>query len=110
MTAIVPPEVQVQEHCHAGPSLEIDIATFQEKDGPSGAPRNGPPEHTKTLTAWSPPPALYAMPAVFTDSYEVRVFSTMGGLTLVAVIEFISPGNKDRADARRAFAAKCAGC
>ena len=47
------------------------------------------------------------MPALFPDSFEVRIFSTTGGLTLVAAIELISPGNKDRPEERRAFAAKC---
>lgn len=32
----------------------------------------------------------------------------MAGPTLVAAIELVSPGNKDRDDARRAFAVKCA--
>src|SRR2546421_10011379 len=48
------------------------------------------------------------MPAVFPDTFEVRVFSTVAGLTLVAVIELVSPGNKDRPAERRAFTAKCA--
>jgi hypothetical protein len=48
------------------------------------------------------------LPALFPDTFEVRVFSTMGGLTLVGAIELISPGNKDRAEERRAFATKCA--
>ena len=32
----------------------------------------------------------------------------MAGQTLVAAIELISPGNKDRAEQRQAFATKCA--
>jgi hypothetical protein len=32
----------------------------------------------------------------------------MAGPTLVAAIELVSPGNKDRDEARRAFTAKCA--
>jgi len=48
------------------------------------------------------------MPALFPDEIEVHVFRRSGGTTLVAAIELISPGNKDRAEARRAFAAKCA--
>ncbi|HEY7156141.1 MAG TPA: DUF4058 family protein [Gemmataceae bacterium] len=56
----------------------------------------------------SPPAAPFTIPAVFADDFEVRVFSTETGPTLVAVIELISPRNKDRAEARRAFAIKCA--
>jgi hypothetical protein len=48
------------------------------------------------------------MPAVFPETFEIRVFSSEAGLTLVAAIELISPANKDRPDERRAFAAKCA--
>src|SRR5262249_10955268 len=44
----------------------------------------------------------------FPDAFEVRVFQTTSGLTLVGAIELISPANKDRAEERRAFAAKCA--
>jgi Protein of unknown function (DUF4058) len=44
----------------------------------------------------------------YPDSFEVRVFSTTRGLTLVAAIELISPANKDRPEERRAFATKCA--
>src|SRR5205085_725706 len=53
--------------------------------------------------------ASLVMPAVFPDDIEVQVFATTAGATLVAAIELVSPGNKDREEARRAFAAKCAG-
>jgi hypothetical protein len=48
------------------------------------------------------------MPGVFPDTFEVRVVQSMAGPTLVAAIELISPGNKDRAEHRRVFAVKCA--
>ncbi len=49
------------------------------------------------------------MPAVFPETFEVRVLSAeRGGLDLVAAIELVSPGNKDRPDERRAFAIKSA--
>jgi hypothetical protein len=47
------------------------------------------------------------MPTVFPDDIEVQVFATVTGATLVAAIELVSPGNKDRPDTCRAFAAKC---
>jgi hypothetical protein len=43
------------------------------------------------------------------DAYEVLVYETTGGATLVAAVEFVSPRNKDRPDARRAFVGKCFG-
>src|SRR5262249_56586710 len=54
------------------------------------------------------PPRVAVMPAVFPDDFEVQVFSSAAGPTLVAAIELVSPGNKDRDEARRAFASKCA--
>ncbi len=88
------------EHTHAGSSLEIDIATFERPSGRPASPPNGPPVATVARPTWTPPAVARTMPAVFPDSFEVRVFSTPGGLTLVAAIELISPGNKDRADKR----------
>src|SRR5437016_5823759 len=79
---VLPPDFQVEEHTHAGAGFEIDVAAFPI------------PEHT--------------FPAVFPDTFEVRVFSTAAGLTLVGVIELVSPGNKDRPAERLAFATKCA--
>jgi hypothetical protein len=53
----------------------------------------------------TPPEAPRTMPAVFPDTFEVRVFSTdMGGNHLVAAIGLVSPTNKERQVERRAFA------
>jgi hypothetical protein len=42
-----------------------------------------------------------------TDEYEVRVYDTARGRRLVAVVEIVSPSNKDRPESRRVFVAKC---
>jgi hypothetical protein len=64
---------------------------------------------TATLTEIGAADAPFAvMPAVFPDDFEVQVFSSVAGPVLVAAIELVSPGNKDRDETRRAFAAKCA--
>ena len=57
---------------------------------------------------WTPPAADGVLPSVFPDTFEVRVLCTDTGPKLVAAIELISPGNKDRPAERRAFATKCA--
>jgi hypothetical protein len=54
------------------------------------------------------PATVLVMPAVFPDEIEVQVFRTSGGASLVGAIELVSPRNKDRPEARRAFAAKSA--
>jgi hypothetical protein len=57
---------------------------------------------------WAPPTPIRVFPALFSDDFEVRVFSSVAGPTLVAANELVSPGNKDREETRRAFTAKCA--
>ena len=87
---------------HVGSQLEIDVATLEEPRGAGRESAGG------TATAvWAPPATILAMPAVFPDDIEVQVFATTTGATLVAAIELVSPGNKDRPETRQAFAAKC---
>jgi hypothetical protein len=99
-----------EEFTHAGAVVEIDVGTFESSA--EGPPRKAVADGTATATlppqVWTPPAAAFTIPAVFADDFEVRVFSTEGGSTLVAAIELVSPRNKDRAEARRAFAIKCA--
>jgi hypothetical protein len=60
---------------------------------------------------WAPPrPTLtVATDLPSQDSYEVQVFDERRGSRLVAAVEIVSPANKDRAEHRHAFIAKCAG-
>src|SRR5262249_49498024 len=51
--------------------------------------------------------AAFSIDAIFPDDIEVQVMDTRDGATLVAVVELVSPRNKDRPAAREAFAAKC---
>jgi hypothetical protein len=107
----LPPEFVAKEHRHGEGRLEIDVATYERAHAPvpasSPTGSNGPA--TATLPQlYAPPPATLTMPGVFPDDFEVRVFNRDGGDRLVGAVEFISPGNKDRPEVRRAFAAKCA--
>ncbi len=90
---------------HVGSQVEIDIASLTETNGAQG----GAATAVATAPAWAPAATTLVMPAVFPDDIEVQVMSTTTGATLVAAIELVSPRNKDRWEARRAFAAKCAG-
>ena len=69
-------------------------------------PRN--PTTAMPPAAWGGPAPALVFSAIRADTFEVRVISTAAGPRLVAAIELISPGNKDRAEERRAFAVKCA--
>jgi hypothetical protein len=105
---LLPPGFLAAEHTHVGTHLEIDVASFALQPLRSDGQANGPATATLTAGTWAPPAPPYTMPAVFPDAFEVRVFATTGGRTLVGAIELISPANKDRASERLAFATKCA--
>jgi hypothetical protein len=103
-TDVLPSECFAEAQVHIGSRVEIDVATFESR----GAPRHESGNGAVALATWSPPAATMTMPTVFPDEIEIQVFRTTGGATLVGAIELISPGNKDRVETRRAFAAKCA--
>jgi hypothetical protein len=105
---LLPEGYFAEEQTHAGARVEIDVATFQDAGtgvGPSQAPGG-----TATLLPrlWAPAAPTATIPMVFPSDFEVLVFQSDGGSTLVAAIELVSPANKDRPIERRAFATKCA--
>src|SRR5437868_420671 len=108
IAALLPPEFQVEEHTHAGVGFEIDVATYQGESIPGGSAGPGLALTTVAAPVYAPPFPDRTIPAAFPETFEVRVFSTVTGLTLVGVIELVSPGNKDRRPQRVAFATKCA--
>ena len=89
---------------HIGSSVEVDIATLAES---RGTREHSAAAATALAPVWAPPATDLIFPIVFPDDIEVQVFATVTGATLVAAIELVSPGNKDRAETRQAFAAKC---
>jgi hypothetical protein len=106
----LPEHYFAEELTHAGSVVEIDVGTFEGSTEVSARAAVADGSTTATLPpqVWTPQAAAFTIPAVFADDFEIRVFSTEGGPTLVAAIELVSPRNKDRAEARRAFAIKCA--
>lgn len=84
-------------------SIEADVAAFEKAGifagaGPSGSDwvEDARPAPQRTLTI-----------PLGTDSVQVRVFRDDADLPLVAVVELVSPSNKDRAETRDAFVSKC---
>src|SRR5438270_8346769 len=104
---LLPPEYFAEFQVTLSTRIEVDVATFTEEDGPRAPRGNGAATAVQTR-AWSVPTPVAVLPAIFPDDIEVQVFSNEAGPTLVAAIELVSPGNKDRDETRRAFAAKCA--
>jgi len=87
---------------HVGSQVEVDVATLTESNKSNDA--GGTVTQQRT---WTPPVTELVIPATFPDDIEVQVLSTVAGATLVGAIELVSPGNKDRKEARQAFVAKC---
>ncbi|MBM3832464.1 MAG: DUF4058 domain-containing protein [Verrucomicrobia bacterium] len=57
---------------------------------------------------WRPPATTQTvMLPMLTDRAEILVYQTEGGPVLAGAIELVSPENKDRAQTRSAFVAKC---
>lgn len=93
---------------HLGTFFEIDVSVYdpdaagenieKAKAGHGGVATLSPPAPTLTMeTDWPDQ-----------DEYEVRVYDERHGRRLVAAIELISPGNKNRPESRRAFVSKVA--
>ncbi len=89
---------------HWGSRIEIDVATWGARP-----PRHTPGDHGSATAVWSPPEPGLRLSALLprVDVAEVRIHRDMGGPSLVAAIELVSPGNKDREEHQTAFATKC---
>jgi hypothetical protein len=101
---VLPARCLAEAQVHVGSRVEVDVAALDQGDLVSG---NGGGVAT-AIAPWAPPATALVMPAIFPDEVEVQIFDHGTGMTLVAAVELISPGNKDRPESRRAFAAKCA--
>jgi hypothetical protein len=104
---ILPTGYIALEQVHAGAAIEIDTATYAEQENPDSADV-GTGTATAVRKVWTPAAAPLVLPATFPPGCTVEILATEGGRTLVAAVEFVSPGNKDREIKRRLFAAKCA--
>jgi hypothetical protein len=96
---------------HRGAQIEVDIAAYELDGSPGGFSSNGHGGGAALATApWTVPEPTLAVETDIPDDdeYEVRVYDAERERTLVAVIEIVSPANKDRRENRNAFVAKCA--
>jgi hypothetical protein len=106
----LPPRYIAGPRVHLGPYFEIDVASF-EKEELTGVASAGSEDDRGVATAvWAPPRPTWEVATELPDQdeYEVRVYDEEHERRLVAAVEFVSPGNKDRPESRRAFVAKCA--
>jgi hypothetical protein len=101
---ILPNRFFARVQANLGRHVEEDVAEFEsvqqsEANGSSGG---------VAVRPYAPPVAQAVLPAVFPDDLEVQICDTDRGARLAAVIELVSPANKDRPDHRSAFSVKCA--
>lgn len=102
----LPPPYRAEPTAHLGAPIEVDVATWEPERRPPGHAGNG---NGVVTAVWSPPQCAASMAVELADedTFEVRVLDDERGLRLVAAIELVSPGNKDRPSKRQAFARKC---
>ncbi len=104
LNAILPKEFRSGVRVRLGTAIEVDIGTF-ENDAVAGTDVyfNG------EATAWQPssPTLLLDTESPTPPEYEVFVYDEKHARRLVAAVEIVSPGNKDRPDSREAFVSKC---
>lgn len=106
----LPADYSAEPRVHLGPYYEIDVCAFDD-DEPKPATLVADEVSGGVATAtWAPPEPTLIVDTDLTEQYEyeVRVYDQNRGRVLVAAVELVSPGNKDRPETRRAFVNKCA--
>lgn len=93
---------------HLGTFFEIDVSVYDADETGKRAERTS--AGNGAVATLAPPIPTFTMETDWPDQdeYEVRVYDQRHGRRLVAAIELVSPGNKDRPESRRAFVAKVA--
>src|SRR5712671_6826699 len=74
----LPPNYIAEEHAHLGPSVEIDVAAFEKETLATRQEGDGVVA-TVGHKVWTAPEADGILPAVFPETFEVRVLSTDTG-------------------------------
>jgi hypothetical protein len=94
-----------ETNVHIGITVAADVAAFEE-----GTPSGERPDGAVATELWAPPqpPLVIAVDFSALETFEIRIYDEARARTLVAAIELVSPGNKDRPENRRAFLDKCA--
>lgn len=93
---------------HLG-AFEVDVRSFEETSSEYAATKSDAGQAGMATIVWAPPRPTFEATTDLPeqDEYEVRIYDTEHNRELVAVIEIVSPSNKDRPETRRAFVAKC---
>jgi hypothetical protein len=103
---LLPPGYHAEPRVRLGGLAEIDVGTLEK---PANVSREASHGSGGPVTVYSPPRPALTLEADLSqdDLFEVQVHDDKRG-DLVAAIELISPGNKDRPQSRHDFVVKCA--
>jgi len=104
---LLPPGYHAEPRVRLGTLAEVDVGTREPR---SASIPDEPDDPHGGVAVYSPPtPALtFETDLSQEDLFEVQLFDDELGENLVAAIELISPGNKDRPQCRHEFVVKCA--
>ena len=101
----LPPGFSAEPRVHLGTFFELDVSAFERSEDSSSLDFDHGEGDTATAVASQPTLTLETdLPEQY--AYEVLIFDTEHGRRLVAAVEIVSPGNKDRPESRMAFVAK----
>ncbi len=103
---LLPPGYIAEPRARMGQYFELDIGAFEQSSPPPAV--NSTNGGAATMAQTIAEPTVSAdIDIVDQHEYEVLIYDVQREKTLVAAVEFVSPGNKDRAEHRLAFVAKC---
>ncbi len=103
---LLPPGYIAEPRARMGQFFELDIAAFEHEN--RAADTNDANSGMATVAQTITEPTVSAdIDIADQHEYEVLIYDVGREKRLVAAVEFVSPGNKDRAEHRLAFVAKC---
>jgi hypothetical protein len=105
LLTILPKGFRSAPNVSLGATFEIDIGAY-EHDGTPASRFIDSGGGTATLLQEEPTLTIEA-DVSDQDEFEVKIYDVEYGRELVAVIELVSPANKDRPRSREKFASKC---
>lgn len=100
----LPSRYFAETQVHLGSRVEADVVEFDHNTTGNGV-ANGSSGGIAIAT-YAPPKPVLTFPGPTEDDVTVEVCDRDRDSRVVAVVELLSPRNKDREEARRAFAAK----
>lgn len=106
----LPEEYTAEPRVHLGSYFEIDVCAYEDDERKSQSFCSAGDARGVATAVWAPPRPTLTVEAELSEqyAYEVLIYDQSRGRQLVAAIEIVSPGNKDRPENRRSFVSKCA--